>query len=114
MVQIQDPLGRCHFGTLDLHLKVVRTTTQCYIPNFKRSEEKRIFLNIPMYFYGLAQGPMGRAILESETFILVKGYYSMLQTKFQASEPSGSEEDFFIFFYVFPWFKSRTTDAGPF
>ena len=34
----------------------------------------------------------------------------MLHTKFQASKPSGSEEeDFFkIFFYVFLWFKHRT------
>ena len=30
----------------------------------------------------------------------------MLHTKFQASKPSGSEEeDFLIFFYVFLWFS---------
>ena len=57
---------------------------------------------------------MGRAILEPETFILVNDYYSMLHTKFQASEPRGSEEDFLIFFYVFPGFKSWTPEAGPF
>ena len=37
----------------------------------------------------------------------------MLQTKFQASKPSGSEvEDFFIFFYVFLWFEPRTPWQG--
>ena len=33
----------------------------------------------------------------------------MLYTKFQASEPSGSEEeDFLIYFYAFLWFDPRT------
>ena len=33
----------------------------------------------------------------------------MLHTKFQASEPSGSEEEaFLIFFYIFLWFEPRT------
>ena len=33
----------------------------------------------------------------------------MLHTQFQASKPSGSEEEgFLIFFYVFQWFKPRT------
>ena len=33
----------------------------------------------------------------------------MLYTKFQASEPSGSEEeDFLIYFYAFLWFEPRT------
>ena len=37
----------------------------------------------------------------------------MLYTKFQASEPSGSEEeDFYIFFYVFQWFKLKTLWPG--
>ena len=35
----------------------------------------------------------------------------MLHTKFQASKPSGSEdEDFLIFFNVFLWLKTRTPD----
>ena len=38
----------------------------------------------------------------------------MLQIKFQASEPSGSEEeDFLIFYYVFLWFELRTPWRGP-
>ena len=33
----------------------------------------------------------------------------MLHTKFQASKPSGSEEeDFLIFFYVFLWLETTT------
>ena len=33
----------------------------------------------------------------------------MLYTKFQASEPSGSEEeDFLIYFYAFLWFEPKT------
>ena len=37
----------------------------------------------------------------------------MLHTKFQASKPSGSEEeDFLIFFYVFQWFKPKTLWQG--
>ena len=38
----------------------------------------------------------------------------MLYTKFQASEPNGSEEeDFLIYFYVFLWFKPRTPGQRP-
>ena len=37
----------------------------------------------------------------------------MLHTKFQASKPSGSEEDFSMFFYVFLWLKSRTPGLRP-
>ena len=38
----------------------------------------------------------------------------MLHTKFQASKPSGSEEeDFLIFFYAFLWFEPTTTDQRP-
>ena len=37
----------------------------------------------------------------------------MLHTKFQASKPSGSEEeDFLIFFYVFLWFEPTTPTRG--
>ena len=38
----------------------------------------------------------------------------MLYTQFQASKPSGSEEEdfFFIFFYVFQWFKPKTLWQG--
>ena len=36
----------------------------------------------------------------------------MIHTDFQASEPSGSEEDFFIYFHAFPWFKPRTPWPG--
>ena len=37
----------------------------------------------------------------------------MLHTKFQAPEPSDSEEeDFLIFFYVFQWFKPKTLWPG--
>ena len=37
----------------------------------------------------------------------------MLYTKFQASEPSGSEEeDFLIYFYAFLWFEPRTPARG--
>ena len=36
----------------------------------------------------------------------------MLHTKFQASKPSGSEEDFLIFFYVFLWFEPRIPWQG--
>ena len=36
----------------------------------------------------------------------------MLYTQFQASKPSGSEEDFFIFFYVFQWFTPKTLWQG--
>ena len=32
----------------------------------------------------------------------------MLHTKFQASEPSGSEEDFLIFLFVFLRFETKT------
>ena len=33
----------------------------------------------------------------------------MLYTQFQASKPSGSEEeDFLIYFYAFLWFEPRT------
>ena len=38
----------------------------------------------------------------------------MLHTIFQASEPSGSEEEDFKVFYVFSWFSPRTPGAGPF
>ena len=38
----------------------------------------------------------------------------MLHTKFQASEPSGSEEeDFLIYFYAFLWFEPRTPSQRP-
>ena len=38
----------------------------------------------------------------------------MLQTEFQASKPSDSEEeDFLIFFYVFLWFEPTTPDQRP-
>ena len=38
----------------------------------------------------------------------------MLHTKFQASKPSGSEEDdFLIFFYAFLWFEPMTPDQKP-
>ena len=37
----------------------------------------------------------------------------MLHTEFQASKPSGSEEDFLICFYVFLWFEPRTPGGGP-
>ena len=38
----------------------------------------------------------------------------MLYTKFQASEPSGSdEEDFLIYFYAFLWFEPRTPGQRP-
>ena len=38
----------------------------------------------------------------------------MLHTKFQASKPSGSEEeDFLIFFYAFVWFEPMTPDQRP-
>ena len=38
----------------------------------------------------------------------------MLHTKFQASKPSGSEEeDFLTFFYVFLWFEPTTPDQRP-
>ena len=37
----------------------------------------------------------------------------MLHTKFQASKPSGSEEeDFLIFFYVFLWFEPKPPQRG--
>ena len=37
----------------------------------------------------------------------------MLHTKFQASKPSGSEEeDFLIFFYVFLWLEPRIPWQG--
>ena len=37
----------------------------------------------------------------------------MLHIKFQASKPSGSEEeDFLIFFYIFLWFEPRTPWGG--
>ena len=36
----------------------------------------------------------------------------MLHIKFQASKPSGSEEDFLIFFYVFLRFESRIPWQG--
>ena len=40
-------------------------------------------------------------------------YYEILYNKFQASKPSGSEEeDFWIFFYVFLWFEPRTPRQG--
>ena len=38
----------------------------------------------------------------------------MLHTKFQASRPSGSEEEIFlIFFYLFLWFEPTTPDQRP-
>ena len=36
----------------------------------------------------------------------------MLHIKFQASKPSGSEEDFLIFFYLFLRFESRISWQG--
>ena len=45
---------------------------------------------------------------------LVKDHLAMLHTKFQASKPSGSEEeDFLIFFYAFLWFEPMTPDQRP-
>ena len=38
----------------------------------------------------------------------------MLQTNFQASKSSGSEEeDFLIYFYAFLWFEPRTPGQRP-
>ena len=38
----------------------------------------------------------------------------MLPTKFQASKPSGSEEEeFLIFFHAFLWFEPMTPDQRP-
>ena len=51
-----------------------------------------------MYFYGSKLGPLARCHRgpwEIHLSKLVKEHYAMLHTKFQASEPSGSEEEDF-------------------
>ena len=58
-----------------------------------------------MYFYDLKLGPLVQSYLGS--FVptnLVKNHV-MLHTKLQVFEPSDSEKDFRIFFYVFLWFN---------
>ena len=59
-----------------------------------------------MYFYGTNLGPPGagpswtqRPLFEQTLQRITR--HAMLHTKFQASRQSGSEEDFFKFFYVF-------------
>ena len=44
---------------------------------------------------------------------LVKDHKAMQHTKFQVTEPSGSEEeDFLNIIHVFLWFKHRTSCGG--
>ena len=107
-----------HLGPWDLHfikldkgpLGNVHTKFPAYKPSNSEEED---FLIFSMYFYGLNIGlPGAGAILDPGTFIwtkLVRDHKAKLHTKFQASKPSGSEEeDFWIFFYVFLWFEPMT------
>ena len=58
-----------------------------------------------MYFYGLNLGPPGQGgILDPGILVwtnLVKDHQAMLHTKFQASEPSSSEEEDFEVYFIF-------------
>ena len=56
-----------------------------------------------MHFYGLNLGPH-RAILDPGILVwtnLVKDHQAMLHTKFQAPEPSSSEEEDFEVYFIF-------------
>ena len=74
------------------------------------SEEKKDFFYRFLWFNLRTPeaGPF-RIIRPSSEQNSVKNHEAMLHTKFQASEPRGFEEDFSIFFYVFLWFKPRTS-----
>ena len=80
---------------------------QHYIPNFKHLSQvvlqKKIFKYFYVFLWYEPRTPLAQAILDHGTFIytnLVKDSQVMLHTKFQVSEPSGSEEEnFLIYFY---------------
>ena len=55
-----------------------------------------------MFFIGKNAGPAG------------VGPFCTLGHTFQAPEPNGSEEEFFLIFNVFLWFKPRTPWGGLF
>ena len=79
-----------------------RCSRQCYIPNFKHMGQvvlkKKSFQYISVHFHGSNLGPLALGHLGSWDLGLKKlgkDHQAMLQTKFQAPEPSSSgEEDF--------------------
>ena len=90
----------------------LRTTRQCYIPDFKHLSQvvlkKKIFEYFSMYFYGLNLGPLASGHLRPWDLHLNKlcrgplGYatyqisnINFKDTEFQASKPSDSEEEKF-------------------
>ena len=71
--------------------------------------KKKIFFYI--FCYGLNLGPLARAIRPWDIHLnnVVKDHWAMLHTKYQTSEPSGSEEeDPGIYFCAYLWFEPRT------
>ena len=82
------------------------------------SEEEDISEYFSMYFYGLSLGPfhVGPSwTLNHHLYKIGKRPLgNAIYTKFQASKPSGSEEeDFLIFVYVFLWFEPRAPSKEP-
>ena len=69
-----------------------------------------------MYVHDSNLGPLWQGHLRPCSLDLNKlgnEHQALLHTEFQASEPSGSEEeDFFMFYYVFPWFEPDTPWRG--
>ena len=78
------------------------------------SEEEQFWMFFLCISRLQTQDPLGGAIFYPRTFIwtnLVKDYLAMSDTKFKASEPSGSEEeDFWIFSMYF--YGSNTRPLG--
>ena len=78
--------------------------------------EEEDFEKVFIYFYGLNLGPPGAGPSCTQGPSIEQNWYKttrqMLHIKFQASKPSGSEEDFLIFFYIFLWFEPRTPWRG--
>ena len=85
-------------------------------PGWRGFEKEGFWTFSYVFLWFEPRTPWPRAILDPGTFIwtnLVKDHYEMLHTKFQASEPSGSEEEgFWIYFYAFLWFQPGTSWPG--
>ena len=79
-------------------------------PTGLQEEDVRIFFCVFLWFK--PRTPWPDAILDPWGIIwtvLVKHHWPMLCTKFKAPKSSGSkEENVWIFFYIFLWFKPRT------
>ena len=94
---------------------MLHTKFQVFQP--RGSEEEDFWMLFFVYFCFKPRTHLGRVIFDPRTFIwthLVKDYQAMSDTEFQASEASGSEEDFLIFSIYFYGLTQDTLGWGRF